>query len=83
MTLPSPEEVAKEFYKKNFYYDGENGFVEKFSEFITLDRSRLIQHIREKMPSKPKKAKNFNDDEWVRGFNDALEAVEKILEEVK
>lgn len=85
MTLPTPEEVAKEIANAlpRIRISHNQNFL---TYIIKLDRSRLIQHIREKI----QKLKGFcnaeklglkHEDECpIEIEKAALEAVEKILE---
>ena len=77
-TLPSPEELAKEIlntYEKN---SSLRSCLEAFGRIIQQDRSRLIAYLKENMPKKDRKC-----DEWTEGWNSAIEAVEKLLGEMR
>lgn len=83
MALHAPEEVAKEYMDSRGYI---SIMRMSLAEAIKLDRSRMVQYIREKMPKKEDMRK-LNIDGFERGeklgWNSCIEAVEKILEEVK
>ena len=82
MTIPSPEEVAKEivdaYYSTVGAYPGEQAIA----RIIFRDRSRLIQYIREKM-QELKVEVDKDDWSYCTGRNEAIEAVEKLLEGIK
>lgn len=86
MTLPTPEEVASIIltllHVPPDYFLKEKG--RELIKIIIADRSRLIQHIREKMPMERSYSYVDPDSDAVaNGWNSAIEAFEKILEEVK
>ena len=87
-SLKSPEEMAKEIINTIRQFDDCEYRLEEAEKVIKLDRSRIIQYIREKMP-KPYgtmaycDAENKDEINHFEGWNSALEAVEKILEGMK
>ena len=82
--LKSAEEVAKELLNVYHRAGGWKAVGDGFVEVIKLDRSRLVAYIKSKMPRKDTSPTFTSIDFSVReGFNKAIEAVEKILEEVK
>ena len=89
-----PEEVAKEIKRIAFrlsheYGDRKDWFYKcvdpSIIQSIKLDRSRLIQYIREKMPkNRPYEDRMCDEpDCFPEGWNSCIEAVEKLLEGMK
>ena len=95
--FPKPEDVAKEIAKYCVYGHEEeigwhaHAFKIIIGKGIKADRTRLIAYLREKMPKK--NVETYDDrtlsynphdqDIYCEGWNSAIEAVERVLGEMK
>lgn len=87
--LKSAEEVAKEIVS-NFNHKPtitvcavEPSLKAQIAEAIKADRSRLIAYLREKMPKEREYSEDNDESVYDVGFNDAIEAMERLMKEVQ
>ena len=83
-SLKSAEEVAKAIIEKwNGVDSVSRPLIYLLTDTVSRDRSRLVQYIREKMPKERVYSEDRDASVYDSGFNDAIEAVEKLLEGMK